>query len=92
MPFRKRRRVSGTFPPLAKSNWLTPKRFKEAIKVVKYGQEGKITVNGQTYNGIMANLELYDDEVADVMNYIMNSWGNSQDTMVTEEMVKAISK
>ncbi len=84
--------VAGTFPPLAASNWLTPERYKEAIKVVKYGQQGKIVVNGETYNGVMANLELYDDEVADVMNYIMNNWGNSQEQMITEEEVSAISE
>jgi mono/diheme cytochrome c family protein len=33
---------------------------------------------------------LYDDEVADVMNYIMNSWGNSQEGLVTEEEVKEV--
>ncbi len=84
--------IEGTFPPLAESNWLTPERYKEAIHVVKYGQQGKITVNGKTYNGIMANLELYDEEVADVMNYIMNNWGNRQKKMVTEEEVKLIKK
>jgi len=84
--------VAGTFPPLAKSDWLTPERYEEAIKVVKYGQQGEITVNGDTYNGIMANLELYEDEVADVMNYIMNNWGNTQDKMITEDIVKNITQ
>ncbi len=82
--------LKDTFPPLAKSDWLSKDRFKEAIKVVKYGQKGLITVNGKNYNGVMANLELYDDEVADVMNYIMNNWGNTQKEMITEAMVKEI--
>lgn len=84
--------VLDTFPPLAGSDWLTPERYKEAIKVVKYGQQGEIQVNGKTYNGVMANLELYEDEVADVMNYIMNNWGNTQEKMITEEDVKAITE
>lgn len=84
--------VPGTFPPLAESDWLTPERYKEAIKVVKYGQQGEIKVNGVTYNGNMANLELYEDEVADVMNYIMNNWGNTQEEMITEEEVKTITE
>lgn len=84
--------VAKTFPPLAKSNWLTPAMRIEAIKVVKYGQSGEIKVNGETYNSAMANLELYDEEVADVMNYIMNNWGNSQEKMVTEEEVEGIKK
>lgn len=84
--------VAKTFPPLAKSSWLLPDMRTEAIKVVKYGQSGEITVNEETYNSVMANLELYDDEVADVMNYIMNNWGNSQEKMVTEEEVKGVKK
>ena len=40
----------------------------------------------------MTPLGLSDDEVADVMNYVMNSWGNTQDTMVTEDEVSAIKK
>lgn len=82
--------VAKTFPPLAKSNWLLPEMRMEAIKVVKYGQSGEIKVNGETYNSTMANLELYDHEVADVLNYIMNSWGNTQETMVTEEEVTEV--
>ena len=83
--------VPGTFPPLAQSNWLTEKRT-ESIHSVKYGQKGEITVNGKTYNGFMAPMGLTDEEVADVMNYIMNSWGNTQTKMVTPEEVKAVEK
>lgn len=84
--------VANTFPPLAKSDWLISERRTDAIRVVKYGQTGAITVNGQPYNGVMANLGLYEDEVADVMNYILNSWGNTSDSLVTEAEVAAISK
>ena len=84
--------VAKTFPPLAKSDWLTPDRREEAIRIVKYGQQGPITVNGKPYNSIMTNLGLYEDEVADVMNYILNNWGNSSDKIVTEEEVKGIGK
>ena len=83
--------IPGSFPPLARSNWLTEKRT-ESIRGVKYGQNGEITVNGETYNGVMAPMGLSDEEVADVMNYIMNSWGNTQDKMVSEEEVAAIEK
>jgi len=84
--------VPNVFPPLAKSDWLTKDRREASIRVVKYGQSGEIQVNGKTYNSNMANLGLYEDEVADVMNYILNNWGNSSDKMVTEEEVKAIKK
>ena len=83
--------VSGTFPPLAKSNWLIDKRT-ESIYAVKFGQQGEISVNGEIYNGIMVPMGLSDKETADVMNYIMNSWGNIQDKMVTPEEVSKVLK
>jgi mono/diheme cytochrome c family protein len=79
------------FPPLAKADYLTKQR-EDAIRSVKYGQKGKITVNGIDYNGMMPNPGLTDDEVADVMNYILNSWGNSGSKMVTLDEVKKVEK
>ena len=83
--------VGTTYPPLAGSNWLEEKR-KESIHSVKYGLNGEIQVNGKTYNNVMTPLGLSDDEVADVMNYVMNSWGNTQETMVTKDEVSAIKR
>ena len=83
--------VENVYPPLAKSDYLEKNR-EASIKGIKYGQEGKILVNGKVYNGYMAPLGLYDDEVADVMNYISNSWGNKNDKIVTEEEVSNIKK
>lgn len=83
--------VKGAFPPLDGSDWLTDKR-EESIHSVKYGQQGEIVVNGETYNGVMAPLGLSDEEVADVLNYVMNSWSNTQDKMVTVQEVQAVQK
>lgn len=83
--------VDKVYPPLAQSDYLFDYR-KESIHGIKYGQQGEIVVNGKKYNGVMAPLGLSDDEVADVMNYILNSWGNSCDKMVTEEEVASIKK
>lgn len=67
--------VEGIYPPLADSNWLSEKRT-ESINSVKYGLKGEIEVNGKTYNNNMTSMGLTDREVADVMNYIMNNFGN----------------
>ena len=83
--------VAGTFPPLANSDYLMGNR-EASIRGVKYGQKGELVVNGVTYNNVMAPLGLEDEEVADVMNFILNSWGNSSDRMVTLEEVEAIKK
>lgn len=79
------------FPPLDGSDWLTKKR-KESIHAVKYGQTGVVIVKGKKFNNIMPALGLENQEVADVMNYIMNSWSNNQKKMVTVEEVKAVAK
>jgi len=79
------------FPPLAGSDWLVNKR-KESIHSIKYGLNGPIKVNGVTYNSAMTPLGLENEEVAHVMNYIMNSWGNKQEKIVTLEEVTSVKK
>ncbi|GGK32862.1 hypothetical protein GCM10007962_28950 [Yeosuana aromativorans] len=79
------------YPPLAKSDYLMTNR-EASIRGIKFGQQGEMVVNGKTYNNIMSPLGLTDDEVADVMNYITNSWGNTNDKMVTIEEVSKIKK
>ncbi|WP_224995582.1 cytochrome c [Cesiribacter sp. SM1] len=80
--------IAGAFPPLAKSDYLLadPER---AIHHIIHGASGEITVNGVQYNGVMPpQSHLSDEEVADVMNYIMNSWGN-KGKQITAGQVKA---
>ncbi len=83
--------TKGTVPPLAGSDYLKKYRI-ESIRSVKYGQSGKIKVNGIEYNGTMPNPNLSDEEVADVMNYILQNWGNTGHRVVTVSEVKAIQK
>lgn len=79
------------FPPLDGSDWLTLKRT-QSIHAVKFGQSGAIIVNKIKYNNVMPAMGLSDQEVADVMNYIMNSWSNKQSKKVTKEEVEKIKK
>lgn len=78
-----------TFPPLDGSDWLKNKRT-ESIHAVKYGQKGEIIVNQKKFNSIMPPMGLSDEEVADVMNYVMNSWSNKSKKMVTIQEVALI--
>jgi len=83
--------IPKSFPPLAGSDYLMNKR-EQSIRAVKFGQQGEIVVNGIPYNSVMAAQGLDNDEIANVMNYIMNSWENKQDKMVREEEVASITK
>lgn len=67
--------VPGVFPPLANSDYLN--NIKATIRIIKYGGiKEDLVVNGVTYNGYMESQGLSNDEIADVTNYILNSWGN----------------
>ncbi len=79
------------FPPLAKSDFLSKYR-EESIRTVRFGQKGKIKVNGIEYNGNMPLPGLTDEEIVDVMNYVLNSWGNKSEKTVTINEVNSISK
>ncbi len=83
--------IPGTYPPLDGSNWLTEKR-EASIRGVKYGMQGPIEVNGEKYDNVMTPMGLSDQEVADALNYVMNSWSNNIDDMVTAEEVAAVEK
>jgi nitrite reductase (NO-forming) len=77
------------FPPLAQSDYLMADKTR-SISVVLRGLSGPVTVNGHTYNGVMPpQVQLSDDQVANVLTFIMNSWGNQGD-FVSVEDVKAV--
>ena len=83
--------VKDTFPPLAKADFLT--KFPEkSIHAVKFGMKGAIKVNGVAYNNAMPPSGFADDEIADVMNYVRNSFGNKNTQLVTEKMVTAVKE
>lgn len=82
--------VKNAFPPLAKSDYL--KDIDKSIHAIKFGLKGPIKVNGIAYNGNMINQGLDEEEIADVMNYILRSWGNSSELIITEEKVASIKK
>ena len=83
--------VSGVFPPLAKSDFLV-NNIEISIRGLKYGMSGPIVVNGEEYDGVMEDQGLGDDEIADVLNYILNSWGNQYNEIITLKQVASVKK
>ena len=83
--------VSCIYPPLANSDYLFDD-IDRSIRNIKYGLSGPIIVNDEEYNAVMLNNGLDDEEISDVMNYILNSWGNKTNEMITKERVAKISK
>ncbi|MBT7110298.1 MAG: nitrite reductase, copper-containing [Proteobacteria bacterium] len=67
--------IVGVFPPLASSDYLM-EDLERAIGIVINGLEGEIIVNGERYNNIMPSQRLNDSDIANVIGYISNAWGN----------------
>jgi nitrite reductase (NO-forming) len=67
--------LPGVFPPLAGSDFLKADK-ERAIRIPIKGLNGPITVNGKAYNNLMPPQQFTDDQIADVLTYVMNSWGN----------------
>lgn len=77
--------LPGVFPPLAGSDYLKEDK-QRAIRVTLRGLSGPITVNGVAYNNVMPPQDLTDDQAADVLTYVMNTWGNSFGTVSADEV------
>jgi nitrite reductase (NO-forming) len=59
------------------------------MEIVLNGLSGPITVNGQPYNSVMPPMsQLNDDEIANILTYTLNSWGNSNGVVTAEEVAK----
>ena len=68
--------IPGAFPPLAGSDYLLAKP-ERAIEILLNGLSGKISVKGKQYNGVMPAVQLSDESVANVLTYVLNTWGNN---------------
>lgn len=82
--------LPGVFPPLAGSDFLQADH-ERAIRIVLKGLSGPVTVNGKTLNSMMPPQEavLTDTQIADVLTYVLNSFGNSGDP-IRPDHVKAV--
>ncbi|MDB6033883.1 MAG: aniA [Verrucomicrobiales bacterium] len=74
-------------PPLAKSDFLMADK-ERSIRIVLQGLSGDLTVNQKKYAGTMIPLNtLSDDEIANVLTYVRNSFGNAADA-VSADLVR----
>jgi mono/diheme cytochrome c family protein len=77
------------FPPLAKTNWVNGNEDR-LIKLVLKGMQGSIEVNGHKYGGQVPMTPfggmLKDEEVAAVLTYVRNSFGNKAPAISAEKV------
>jgi mono/diheme cytochrome c family protein len=89
--------INGLAPPLNKSDWVTGDKSR-LIKVILYGLSGPITIGTKVYKlpeisgempGLASNSNFTDEDIAQVANYIRNSWSNKGDK-ISKETVSEI--
>lgn len=78
-------------PQLAKSDWIEDE--ERLIAVALHGVSGPIKVNGKDVSNVPpimpGHFFMKDDQIADVLTYIRNAWGN-REAAITKEAVAAL--
>lgn len=84
------RGIRGGVPPLAQSDFLMADKAR-AIDVVLHGLSGPVVVNGQVFNGDMPSWArtFSDEEIASILTFVRNSWGNQGEPVRPEEVARA---
>jgi aldose sugar dehydrogenase len=81
--------VRNMFPPLAGNPKITGPSA-DIIKIVLNGLKGPIVVNERDYNQVMPPQNYLDDkQIADILSYVRNEWGNKASPVKPEEVAKA---
>jgi mono/diheme cytochrome c family protein len=79
-------------PPLAGSEWVLEKDPARIIRIVLHGLSGPIKVKDKEYGqGAMVawGPVLSDEQIAHVLTYARNSWGNKAPVVTIDEVKKA---
>lgn len=77
-------------PPLTQTKWVLGSKTVLIQQVLK-GSQGKVEIDGDTFHNAMPPLgqALTDQQVADVLTYVRNSFGNKA-SRVTPAEVKTV--
>jgi mono/diheme cytochrome c family protein len=81
------RGLPNVFPPLVSSDFLNADKNR-AIKIVINGRQGEVVVNGAKYNNSMPAFPLTDDDIANALTFVYNSFGNSGLEVTPDEVKK----
>ena len=82
--------ITGVFPPLAASEWVSGKP-EVLANILLHGINGKLTVKGVAYNGQMPAFKdlLTDGEIAAVLTHIRSEWGNKSEA-IDEKLITTV--
>ncbi len=84
--------VPMAFPPLDASEWVNTDPTV-AARIVLHGLQGPIEAAGQKVNSIMPpHTDLKDQEIADVLTYVRQSWSNDGPPVSTDQIKEIRAK
>ncbi len=84
--------LGALIPPLKGSDYLAANRERLAC-MIRYGLKDTIMVNGKVYaEQMLGNDKLNDIQIANVVNFILHSWGNNQPPLTFEEVTNALGQ
>lgn len=84
--------LGGLIPGLQKADYLSKNKNKLAC-IIQNGQQGLIVVNGKFYNGKMpSQTQLAPIEIAEVITYITNTFGNKHGVYGLEKVTADLGK
>lgn len=92
--------VTSLAPPLNNSEWVTGDKSK-LNAIVLYGLTGPIKIGNKLYKspeingempGIAANTQFSDQDIAELLNYIRNSWNNKGEKVDIKDVTSIRNK
>jgi mono/diheme cytochrome c family protein len=80
--------VEGAFPSLHQTEWTEGDKGR-LIRLVLYGMQGPIEVNGAEYNNVMTpHGFLTDEQVAAVLTFVRSNFGNDAEAVTPDEVAR----
>lgn len=92
--------VQSLAPPLNHSEWVTGSKDK-VIAILLFGLTGPVKVNNKVYKapeingdmpGIGSNKDILDEDIAQLLSFIRNAWGNTAPKITREEVIQIRKK
>ena len=78
--------VKGIYPPLTENNTVTGDK-SVLIGIILNGMSGEIVEKGEKFNQVMIPHDfLTNNQIADVLTYIRNSFGNQAEAVSSDEV------
>lgn len=83
--------IAGQYPPLVGSEWVIGDAPKRLQQILLHGISGTIHVKGGVYNNNMPawNATFTDKQIAAILSYVRQNWGNSAPPIAEADMTAA---